>query len=79
MEKYQSIEHLNNFLANQITTDNFSYSFLDIYQGINRKLGPVKIKRTQAQTEREKNMIQRAEKYQQYKNKFYQDIDRDEF
>ena len=33
-------------------------------------------------TEKEKNMIQRAEKYQQYKNKFYQDnpdIDRDEF
>ena len=28
-------------------------------------------------TEKEKNMIQRAEKYQQYKNKFYQDIDRD--
>ena len=30
-------------------------------------------------TEKEKNMIQRAENYQQYKNKFYQDIDRDEF
>ena len=30
-------------------------------------------------TEKEKNMIQRAEKYQQYKKKFYQDIDRDEF
>lgn len=33
-------------------------------------------------TEKEKNIIQRAEKYQQYKNKFYQDnpdIDRDEF
>jgi hypothetical protein len=33
-------------------------------------------------TEKEKTMIQRAEKYQQYKNQFYQnnpDIDRDEF
>jgi hypothetical protein len=33
-------------------------------------------------TEKEKNMIQRAEKYQEYKKKFYQDnpdIDRDEF
>jgi DNA-binding protein H-NS len=33
-------------------------------------------------TEKEKNMIQRAEKYQEYKNQFYQDnpdIDRDEF
>jgi len=33
-------------------------------------------------TEKEKNMIQRAEKYQEYKTKFYQDnpdIDRDDF
>ena len=30
-------------------------------------------------TEKQKNMIQRAEKYQQYKNKFHQDIDKDEF
>ena len=33
-------------------------------------------------TEKERSLIQRAEKYQQYRNKFYQDnpdIDRDEF
>ena len=33
-------------------------------------------------TEKEKNMIERAEKYQQYKTQYYQnnpDIDRDEF
>ena len=29
-------------MANQITSDNFSYSFLDIYQGISRKLGQMK-------------------------------------
>ena len=38
-EKQEYIELANNFLADQITADDFSYSFMGIYEGISRKLG----------------------------------------
>lgn len=41
-EKQEYIELANNFLADQITADDFSYSFMGIYEGISRKLGQMK-------------------------------------
>jgi hypothetical protein len=41
-EKQEYIELANNFLADQITADDFSYSFMGIYEGITRKLGQMK-------------------------------------
>lgn len=41
-EKQEYIELAKNFLADQITADDFSYSFMAIYEGINRKLGQMK-------------------------------------
>jgi len=38
-EKQEYIELAKDFLADQITADDFSYSFMAIYEGINRKLG----------------------------------------
>ncbi len=38
-EKEEYIELAKNFLADQITPDDFSYSFMAIYEGISRKLG----------------------------------------
>ena len=41
-EKQEYIELANNFLADQITADDFSYSFMGIYEGISRKLSQMK-------------------------------------
>ena len=41
-EKQEYIELANNFLADQITADDFSYSFMAIYEGISGKLGQMK-------------------------------------
>lgn len=41
-EKQEYIKLLQNFLADQINADDFSYSFMAIYEGINRKLGQMK-------------------------------------
>ena len=41
-EKQEYIELAKNFLADQITADDFSYSFMAIYEGISRKLGQMK-------------------------------------
>ena len=41
-EKQEYIELAKDFLADQITADDFSYSFMAIYEGINRKLGQMK-------------------------------------
>ena len=41
-EKQEYIELAKDFLADQITADDFSYSFMAIYKGINRKLGQMK-------------------------------------
>ena len=41
-EKKEYIKLANNFLADQITADDFSYSFMGIYEGISRKLGQMK-------------------------------------
>ena len=38
-EKQEYIELAKDFLADQITADDFSYSFMAIYEGISRKLG----------------------------------------
>jgi hypothetical protein len=43
-EKQEYIELAKDFLADQITADDFSYSFMAIYEGIGRKLGQMKIK-----------------------------------
>lgn len=43
-EKQEYIELAKNFLTDQITADDFSYSFLAIYEGIGEKLGQMKIK-----------------------------------
>ena len=43
-EKQEYIELTKNFLADQITADDFSYSFMAIYEGIGEKLGQMKIK-----------------------------------
>jgi hypothetical protein len=39
LEKQEYIELAKYFLADEITADDFSYSFMAIYEGINRKLG----------------------------------------
>ncbi len=41
-EKQEYIELAKDFLADQITADDFSSSFLAIYEGISRKLGQMK-------------------------------------
>jgi len=41
-EKQEYIELAKDFLADQITADEFSYSFMAIYEGINKKLGQMK-------------------------------------
>jgi len=41
-EKQEYIELAKDFLADQITADDFSYSFMAIYEGISRKLGQMK-------------------------------------
>ena len=41
-EKQEYIELAKDFLADQITADDFSYSFMAIYEGINKKLGQMK-------------------------------------
>ena len=38
-EKQEYIELAKDFLADQITADDFSYAFMSIYEGIGRKLG----------------------------------------
>ena len=38
-EKHEYIKLAKDFLADQITADDFSYSFMAIYEGINKKLG----------------------------------------
>ena len=43
-EKQEYIELAKDFLADQITTDDFSYSFLAIYEGIGKELGQMKRK-----------------------------------
>lgn len=43
-EKHEYIELAKDFLADQITADDFSYSFLAIYEGIGKKLGQMKRK-----------------------------------
>jgi hypothetical protein len=43
-EKQEYTELAKDFLADQITADDFSYSFLIIYEGIVEKLGQMKIK-----------------------------------
>ena len=44
IEKQEYIELAKDFLADQITADDFSYSFMAIYEGIGEKLGQMKIK-----------------------------------
>jgi len=39
LEKQEYVELAKDFLADEITADDFSYSFIAIYEGINRKLG----------------------------------------
>ena len=41
-EKHEYINLAKDFLADQITADDFSYSFLAIYEGIGKKLGQMK-------------------------------------
>jgi hypothetical protein len=41
-EKQEYIELAKDFLTDQITADNFSYSFMAIYEGISRKLDQMK-------------------------------------
>ena len=41
-EKQEYINLAKDFLADQITADDFSYSFMAIYEGITRKLGQMK-------------------------------------
>ena len=41
-EKHEYINLAKDFLADQITADDFSYSFMAIYEGITRKLGQMK-------------------------------------
>ena len=41
-EKQEYIELAKNFLTDQITADDFSYSFMAIYEGIGEKLGQMK-------------------------------------
>ena len=41
-QKQEYIELAKSFLVAQITADDFSYSFMTIYEGINRKLDQLK-------------------------------------
>jgi hypothetical protein len=41
-EKHEYIELAKDFLTDQITADDFSYSFMAIYEGISGKLGQMK-------------------------------------
>ena len=41
-EKHEYINLAKDFLADQITADDFSYSFMAIYEGITRKVGQMK-------------------------------------
>lgn len=41
-EKQEYIELIKNFLSNQVTTEDFSYAFLAIYEGINKKMAEMK-------------------------------------
>ena len=41
-EKQEYIQLAKDFLADQITADDFSYAFMAIYEGIGRKLGQMK-------------------------------------
>ena len=41
-EKQEYVELANNFLADQINSDDFSYSFMAIYEGINKKIAKMK-------------------------------------
>lgn len=41
-EKQEYIELAKDFLDDQVTADDFSYSFMAIYEGITRKLGQMK-------------------------------------
>ena len=43
LEKQEYIELIKDFLADQITADDFSYSFIAIYEGINKKLAQMKV------------------------------------
>ena len=43
-EKQEYIELAKDFLADQINADNFSYSFIAIYEGIGKTLGEMEIK-----------------------------------
>ncbi len=38
-ERHEYISLIKSFLADQITADDFSYSFMAIYEGINNKVG----------------------------------------
>ena len=42
-EKQEYIKLTKDFLADQITADNFSYSFIAVYEGINDKLYQMQI------------------------------------
>jgi len=42
-EKHEYIELAKDFLSDQITADDFSYSFMAIYEGIGEKLNQMKI------------------------------------
>ena len=41
-EKQQYIELANDYLTDQITADDFSYSFMAIYEGVTQKFGQMK-------------------------------------
>ena len=43
-EKQEYIELAKEFLADQISADDFSFSFMAIYEGINKKLNQMEIK-----------------------------------
>jgi hypothetical protein len=43
-EKHEYINLAKDFLADQITADDFSYAFMGIYEGIGEKLGQMEIK-----------------------------------
>lgn len=45
-EKHEYIELAKDFLADQITADDFSYSFLAIYKRIDKKLDPMTRKKS---------------------------------
>lgn len=43
LEKHEYINLAKNFLADQITADDFSYAFMSIYEGIGEKLNQINI------------------------------------